>query len=281
MEHTQELTESNVEQPKPIESGVKPVEQIVATVQAVPTRDETEAFKLDVELPSAQTVQSGPEHAKAMPEHKTSELHPGFMHPHYEFDKKLFTILGDQFNITDGSKTVLYSRQKPFRIREDYRMYADKDSKEEILRIKTPNFIKEWSSFGVTDPKTGEMVGTVKRRYLTSIFRDEWVIADKDGQEIGKLQEKSFQHAYAKRMLGSFWAPGEYEIVDNKGDVQAKIQEKRHLFKTKFGMDVPAKDPTIDRRLIVATGILLGGVEKDIENNIHITVGDRSNYSSA
>ena len=69
---------------------------------------------------------------KAMEEEK---LDPAFLHKRYLFRRKVFTLLGRAFQVYDeGKNLVLYSRQKPFKLREDFRVYSDQTQSRELFR---------------------------------------------------------------------------------------------------------------------------------------------------
>ena len=85
--------------------------------------------------------------------------------------------------------------------REDFRIYADEKMSGEILTIKTPQVFDIWASYNVEDPATGEKVGTIKRRALRSVLRDEWTFISPEGKEIGKLTETSMGRALLSRLI--------------------------------------------------------------------------------
>ena len=54
----------------------------------------------------------------------------------YLIRRKVFKLLGAAFHIYDAQgNLVLYSKQKAFKLREDIRLYASEDMREEVLSI--------------------------------------------------------------------------------------------------------------------------------------------------
>ena len=122
----------------------------------------------------------------------TEKLHPSFEHNHYLFRKKVFKIFGGGFHIYDKDGVLLfYSEQKAFKLKEDYRIYADERLADELLNIKTPQILDIAATYNVYDPVTNEPVGAIKRKGLKSLLKDEWIFLANDGSQIGKLTESS------------------------------------------------------------------------------------------
>ncbi|MDD5455130.1 MAG: hypothetical protein PHW62_06520 [Candidatus Ratteibacteria bacterium] len=193
-------------------------------------------------------------------------MNSAFQHKEYLFRRKVFTLLGAAFHVYDENKNVVfYSRQKVFRIREDFRVYSDESMKQEILTIKTPHILDIWATYNVQDPTTGENVGSIKRRALKSILRDEWTFFSPDEKEIGNLIERSWLRALASRFLSNL-IPQVYVITAGAGG-QEIADIKRHFnpFILRYTMKIIVPQ-VLDPRLLIASGILLAGIERRQEN---------------
>ena len=86
---------------------------------------------------------------------------------------------------------VLYSEQKAFKLREDIRLYSDETKAEELITISARSIIDFSAAYDVVDATTGERVGALRRKGLSSILRDEWLILDVDEIELGRINECS------------------------------------------------------------------------------------------
>jgi len=188
-------------------------------------------------------------------------LHPSFRCTRYLFRRKFFKLFGGAFHVYDGEgNPVLYSRQKAFRLREDFRVYADEARSEELLVVKTPDIFDVWATYGVWDSAAEEPVGAIRRKALASVIRDEWTFLSPGGEEIGTLKESSIVGALASRFVNII--PQTYAVTALDGSHAADIRQHFNPFVLKYTMTIPDPDPPIDRRLLVAAGILLAGVER-------------------
>lgn len=161
----------------------------------------------------------------------------------------------------DGFGNLLfYSKQKAFRLREDFRIYSDERQLEELLTIKTPQILDIGATYHVQDATTGEAVGAVRRKGIKSILKDEWILLTNEGQEVGKLTESSVARAILSRLINLI--PQNYIIVSADGRKIAEIRQHFNPFILKFSMTIVEPEPSIDRRLLVSAGILLAGIER-------------------
>ncbi len=188
-------------------------------------------------------------------------LRPEFMHPYYLFRRKVFKLFGGAFHVYDEmGNLVLYSKQMAFKLREDFRVYADERQTTELLTIKTPQMLDMAARYNVEDPNTGEAVGAVRRAFLRSVFRDQWVFLSPDGREIGRMQERSIVGALLSRWTTLI--PQHYLVESGSGSRVAEISRHFNLFVLKYSMRILEPDPAIDRRLLIAAGILLAAIER-------------------
>ena len=188
------------------------------------------------------------------------ELSPAFLHRTYCFRRKVLRVFGGAFHVYDGNgRLVLFSEQKAFRLREDFRVYADESQMHELLTIKTPHILDLGATYGVYDATTREAVGAIRRKGLKSIVKDEWIFLSSNGQEIGKLTE-SVVGAVLSRFITLI--PQDYSITGPDGRKVATMKQHFNPFVLKYTMTILAPEPPIDRRLLIAAGILLAGIER-------------------
>jgi len=189
------------------------------------------------------------------------ELHSAFQHREYLFRRKVFKLFGGAFHVYDENRNLLfYSKQKAFKLREDFRIYSDERQTEGLLTIKTPQILDFGATYNVHDTTTGEDVGAIKRKALKSIFKDEWIFLSNKGQEIGKLTERSIARALLSRYINLI--PQTYVIISEDGREIAEIKQHFNPFVLKYSMTILESEPSIDRRLLVAAGVLLAGIER-------------------
>lgn len=189
------------------------------------------------------------------------ELHPAFRHGQYLFRRKVLKLFGGAFHIYDGDgNLVFYSRQKAFKLREDFRVYSDERQIEELLTIKTPQILDIGATYNVYDTTTNETVGAIRRKALKSIVKDEWAFLSNEGREIGKLTESSITKALLSRFINLI--PQTYVVVSTDGREVAEIRQHFNPFILRYSMMIMEPEALIDRRLLIASGILLLGIER-------------------
>ena len=189
------------------------------------------------------------------------KLHPTFQQSHYLFRRKVFKLFGGAFHVYDENGNLLfYSKQKAFKLREDFRVYSDEHLMEELLIIKTPQILDIGATYNVQDATTGEAIGAIRRKGLKSIIKDEWIFLSKEGREIGRLTESSIKGALLSRFINLI--PQTYVIVSADGREVAEIKQHFNPFVLKYSMTIVEPRPSIDRRLLISSGILLAGIER-------------------
>ena len=155
---------------------------------------------------------------------------------------------------------LFYSKQRAFRLREDFRVYSDERQIEALLTIKTPQILDFGATYNVQDATTGEAIGAIRRKGLKSIIKDEWIFLSNESQEIGRLTESSIAGALLSRYINLI--PQKYVITSADGREVAKIKQHFNPFVSKYSMTIAEPSPPIDRRLLISSGILLAGIER-------------------
>ena len=188
-------------------------------------------------------------------------LHSAFQHNYYLFRRKVFKLFGGAFHVYDEKGNLaFYSKQKAFKLKEDFRVYSDEREMEELLTIKTRQILDIGATYNVQDATTGEQVGAIRRKGLKSIVKDEWVFLSNEGREIGRLTESSVTRALLSRFINL--VPQTYVIVAADGREVAEIRQHFNPFVLKYSMTIVEPEPSIDRRLLISSGILLAGIER-------------------
>lgn len=191
----------------------------------------------------------------------TRSLDPAFRHNHYLFRRKVFKLFGGAFHVYDENGNLLmHSKQKAFRLREDFRVYAAGRGMEELLTIKTSQILDIGATYSVQDGTTGETIGSIRRKGLSSIVRDEWIFLSSDGREVGRLTEKSMSGAILSRLVSL--VPQTYVVMSADGREVAQIRQHFNPVVLKYDMTIVDPEPSIDRRLLISSGILLAGIEQ-------------------
>ena len=188
-----------------------------------------------------------------------------FAHGAYTVRRKFWKFFGAAFYILDEAGSLIgYSSQKAFKLKEDIRVYTDESMTEELLVINARSIIDFGATYDVTDPADeGRSVGSYRRKGWTSLVRDEWLIFDPHGNEIGKIQEDSTGLAILRRLIGGMaqlFAPQAYH-VEIDGTNAAEMATSRNPFIYKLNVTIDPDAAGADPRMILAGAILLAAIE--------------------
>ncbi len=187
-------------------------------------------------------------------------MYSAFTHNKYLLKRQTIALAGKFRFYAPNGNLVMFSQQKMFKLREDIRVYSDESKKQEVLLIKARSIVDFSAAYDVVDATTNEHVGTLRRKGLKSILRDEWEILNPAGQLIGSLFEDSMGLAILRRMFLSI-LPQNYDIsVGQKvvADLKQRFNPFRYELDLDFSMDIANQ---LDRRLGIAAGILLAAIE--------------------
>lgn len=184
-----------------------------------------------------------------------------FEHPTYLVRKKVMKIFGAAFHIYDSqSRIAFYSKQKAFKLKEDIRVYTGEDMQTEVLHIQARQVLDFSAAYDVVDSVSGEKVGTLKRKGLKSILKDEWIFMDTSDREIGTIKEDTVFWALVRRFLTNI-VPQTYHGRIN-GDSVCVFKQNFNPFVTKIKLDfTPDEQGMLDRRLGIAAAVLLCAIE--------------------
>ncbi len=188
-------------------------------------------------------------------------MYSAFTHNTYLLKRQALAMTG-KFRFYDPSgQLVMFSEQKMFKLREDIRVYSDETKSQEVLSIKARQIVDFSAAYDVVDATTNEHIGTLRRKGLRSMFRDEWEVLNPQGQIIGLLFEDSVALAMLRRLLLGSFLPQNYDISIGESRV-ADLKQRFNLFRYELDLDFTMDAGNLlDRRLGIAAGILLAAVE--------------------
>ena len=188
-------------------------------------------------------------------------MNPIFQYPSYLLKRQAIALAG-KFRVYDPSgNLVMFSEQKLFKWREDIRVYADENKTQEVLSIKARQIVDFSAAYDVVDTALNQKVGTLRRKGLHSILRDEWEVLDTNDNVKGLLFEDSMGLALLRRFVLGSWLPQNYDITFGAVRV-ADLKQNFNLFRYELNLDFTMDaGHLLDRRLGIAAGVLLAAVE--------------------
>jgi uncharacterized protein YxjI len=191
-------------------------------------------------------------------------------HEQFTIRRKVFKLFGGAFHIRDGQgRLVGYCRQKAFQIREDIRIHTDETCSETLLLISTRNIIDFGATFEINLPD-GTSLGSIRRKGLASTFiRDQWLVFDPDGNQIGEILEDDQGLALARRWipLVSLISP-QVHVLKELGNEPpiARFRTHFNLVVRRIGIRIERNHSLMDERLVLGVGCLLSAFENRDEH---------------
>jgi hypothetical protein len=187
-----------------------------------------------------------------------------YQHDHFQVQRQVFKLLGGAFRLkTLDGRLLGYSRQKAFKLREDIRVYADESESLELLHIQADRIVDFSAAYKVFDSRTGELIGALRRKGWTSLFRDSWELLDSEGRLRGRVVEDSGWKALLRRLADavSMFLPQTF-LIEVEGQVVATMRQNFLGIPPRYTIDLSLdREGILPRPLAVATVILLLAVE--------------------
>ncbi|NOU98540.1 hypothetical protein [Paenibacillus planticolens] len=188
-------------------------------------------------------------------------MNPKFNHHKFVVRKQILSLVGAKIDIFDmNEKPILFSKMKAFKLKEDIRIYGDETMQECLISIQARSVIDFSATFDVVDVETGSKIGSLRRKGVKSIFKDEWAILNSSESEIGLVKEDKVLLALLRRFLTNL-IPQHYNVEMN-GITVAEFKQNFNPFVQKLKLDFSADhNDKLDRRLGLAAAVLLIAVE--------------------
>jgi hypothetical protein len=183
-----------------------------------------------------------------------------FNHDRFQARSKVFDISPKFYFFDTQGRTIGFTKQKLFKLKEDIRLYADETMTQELLTIRARKILDWSSAYDVTDSTSKQKVGTLKRKGMKSILRDEWVVLDDAEREVGRIREDSTALALIRRFLTNI-IPQTFKF-EVGGRTVGTAQQSWNPLVLKMAVDVSGDtERKLDRRLVAAAIILLLAIE--------------------
>jgi uncharacterized protein YxjI len=188
-------------------------------------------------------------------------MHSAFQYNQYLLKRKVLALTGKFNFFAPSGQTVLYSEQRMFKLKEDVRVYSGPNKSQELLRIKARQVIDFSAAYDVLDPLERVRVGTLQRRGLRSLARDEWQVLNANQQIIGTIIEDDLTYAMLRRFLLGSLLPQNYDVLMN-GHRVADFRQRFNLIRYEMSIKfMPSEGQQLDPRLGIAAALLLGIIE--------------------
>ena len=162
---------------------------------------------------------------------------------------------------THDGQIIMFVKHPIFRLREEFKVYADEAQTRPLLTVKSKQVIAINFSYEITDDASGLSLGSVQKRGLKSIVRDKFLILDPAGTEIGYMEE---QGASIMRRIFPFLT-SKHAIFMNGAQV-AFVQQKFRFFNKEFDVDMKTGAGGVEPKFVLACALLALIAEARREN---------------
>ncbi len=175
-----------------------------------------------------------------------------FSHDRYTIKRPWLSIFGRRFHVygSDG-RLVLFVKHPIFRWRDEFSVFTDETQRVPVLTIKARQIIALDLAHDVYDARSGQLVGTLKRRGWKSIVRDHWDILDEQNQPVGAIEEQG--NALLRRFIPLLTS--KHSIMLGVAEV-ARLTQIFRFFVKEFSLDLSMGRGLIDPRFAVACALL-------------------------
>ena len=110
--------------------------------------------------------------------------------------------LASQIYIRDASGNLVgYVKQKMFKLKEDINVFTDETQTQHLFSIKADRVIDFSARYNFSDAQ-GNILGSIKRRGMRSIWKANYEIYDASDQQVLKINEESGWVKVVDALLG-------------------------------------------------------------------------------
>jgi uncharacterized protein YxjI len=155
---------------------------------------------------------------------------------------KLLAI-ASQIYIRDANGQLLgYVKQKLLKLKEDINVFADEQQTQHLYNIKADRVLDFSANYKFTDNR-GNVVGSIRRKGMRSIFKAHYEIFDPNGMQSMEIHEESAWVKVIDAVVGElpiigmftgyFFNPA-YIVSRSNGTAIARLQKQPAFFEGVF-----------------------------------------------
>lgn len=180
-----------------------------------------------------------------------------FSHNTYTVRQNIFNLFGSTIKVLDDqNEPLLYCRKKAFKLKEDIRIFHDEARTQEVFRISARNIIDFSAIYDIIDSETNQTIGSLRRKGLKSLLKDEWEILDAQGSLVGLIKEDSRLMALLRRFLSSL-IPQTFNVLYGETKI-AEYVRGFNPFVNKMRIDFSLDTHKhLDHRIGLASAVLI------------------------
>ena len=175
----------------------------------------------------------------------------GLNHPILTVKRPFWSLLGRKFHVySPDGQVVAFVKHPLLRLKQEFTIYTDESQTVPLLHVKGRQLIALNMNFDVFDAATGQMVGSIRRRGLKSIFRDTFELMGPGDQIVGVCEEEGA--AFLRRLFPILLGKWKIEL---QGQIIGQIKQVFRFFVKEFTLDLSMNQGRMDPRFAVALAI--------------------------
>lgn len=174
--------------------------------------------------------------------------------------------LAPQIFVNDVSgRTVLYVKQKMFKLKESVKVFSDESQSQALYEMNADRIIDFSATYNITDA-SGRKIGACSRAGMKSIWRTSYSIADAAGNEIFTIREENAWIKVLDGLLGSvailnlftgYFLHPAYLISRPDGFVVMRVKKQAAFFEGKFAVDQHTDLSERDQTLCMLSSMMM------------------------
>jgi uncharacterized protein YxjI len=177
--------------------------------------------------------------------------------------QNVYRVYTDQFG--EPADLIAYAKQKRMAFRESFTLYSDESARQPILSIQADRRLDINSMMTVSDPATGAVIGTLRKKGRRSLFRSTWVL-QQPGMPPVTVEERNALVAILRRVWS--WIPFANNVpipwvfhFDGTADNGAPVLSHSRLWGIRDRYVLEIESPALDHRLAIALAICLDAMQ--------------------
>ncbi|MDO5653140.1 MAG: hypothetical protein Q4G39_03450 [Brachymonas sp.] len=175
--------------------------------------------------------------------------------------KMKLLALAPQFYVTDKrGRHIAYVKQKLFKLKEDIRIFSNEEQKNLLYTIAADRIIDFTASYSFEDARTGQDLGSIKRKGMRSLWKAAYEVHDAFGRPQYFVSEES---AFTRLLDGIFsilpvislfagyvFNPS-YLIKNTEGKTVMRLKKQPSLWEGIFKMEAFKPLPPADQQRLM------------------------------
>lgn len=174
--------------------------------------------------------------------------------------------LASQISILDANGQLLgYAKQKLLKLKEDIRIFSDQSQTTELYSVKADRVIDFSARYNFFESPTGNLLGSIRRRGMRSLWRVHYEIFDSSDRMILQIKEEKGWVKVVDALVGEIPVVGmftgyflnpTYLVLRSNETTVANVRKKPAFLESKFELQPLSTFSSIEETTMVL-GVLV------------------------